>query len=79
MARRERFFDCIFAQDRNEYRFHVRGWDPLEAETHLRQALWDNGVRPPGTILVRDSDGTVLRRVEYGIAPLNVGDSTAHF
>jgi len=62
---REKFFDCVFSQDRNEYRFYVRAWDPLEAEGHLRALLRDNGVRPPGTILIRDADGTELHRAEY--------------
>jgi len=63
---RESFFECAFLQDGNEYRFHVRAWDPQEAEEHLRASLRDNGVRPPGTILIRDADGTVLHSVEYG-------------
>jgi len=64
-AAREKFFECVFSQDRNEYRFHVRAWDPQEAEEQLRASLRDNGVRPPGTILIRDTDGTELLRAEY--------------
>ncbi|HTP30076.1 MAG TPA: hypothetical protein VMK12_31020 [Anaeromyxobacteraceae bacterium] len=65
MPTRERFFECIFSSDRNEYRFHVRAWDAAEAEAHLRASLRANGLRELGAILVRDDHGTLLRKATY--------------
>ena len=65
MAPRERFFVCVFEQDRNEYRFHVRAWTAEEAEAHLRASLREDGVRDPGSIVVRDERGAVLASSPY--------------
>lgn len=69
MRARERFFECIFSQDGNEYRFHVRAWSAEEAEAHIRTSLHDNGVREPGTLLVRDGKGAELLRSGYELDP----------
>ncbi|HTP51852.1 MAG TPA: hypothetical protein VMK42_14250 [Anaeromyxobacteraceae bacterium] len=74
MSVRERFFECIFALDRNEYRFHVRAWDPKEAEEHLRASLRENGLQRPGTIMVRDGNGTLLRSAPYDGSGLTPAD-----
>lgn len=58
-------FECIFAQDRHKYRFHVRASGPQEAEGHIRALLRDSGLHSPGTIVIRDGDGTLLCRSEY--------------
>ena len=63
--RRERFYECTFVQERNEYRFHVRAWSPEDAAEHLRAALRDDGVREAGTLLVRDRKGSVVAQREY--------------
>jgi hypothetical protein len=69
MRTRERFFECIFTQDGNDYRFHVRAWSATEAEAHIRTSLHDNGVRDPGTLVVRDRKGSELLRSEYALQP----------
>ncbi len=73
MARRDReqFFECTFASGRNEYQFHCRAWNPDEAEEHFRSLLVSDGVVDPGTLLVRNLRGQVLRRGDYG--PSTVG------
>ena len=65
MARREVFFLCVFASDRNEYQFHFRAWDALEAELHLRDALRGNGVSSSGELVIRNPKGQVVRRSAY--------------
>lgn len=65
MGRRERFFECIFRQDRSEYRFHVRAWDARQAEEHIRCSLRENGVQEPGTLIVLDPRGVELRQAAY--------------
>jgi len=69
MRTRERFFECVFAQDGNEYRFHVRAWSATEAEAHIRASLHDNGVRDAGILVVRDRKGSELLRTEYALQP----------
>jgi hypothetical protein len=64
-TRRERSFECVFAHDRNEYRFHVRAWNAQEAEEQLRASLHDNGVRDAGTLSILDRRGAELRRSDY--------------
>jgi hypothetical protein len=59
------FYECIFSPDGNEYRFHVRAVDPLDAEAHIRTSLRDNGVREAGTLLIRDRKGAELVRSGY--------------
>jgi hypothetical protein len=65
VASRESFFECIFNPDGNEYRFHVRAWNAREAEEHIRASLRDNGVREPGTLLIRNRKGSELLRSGY--------------
>jgi hypothetical protein len=69
MGTRERFFECIFTQDGNEYRFHVRAWSATEAEAHIRASLHDNGVREAGILVVRDRKGSELLRSPYVLQP----------
>jgi hypothetical protein len=66
---RERFFECVFAPDRNEYRFHVRAWSAEQAEEHFRASLRENGVREPGTLLIRDRKGVEVLRSGYAFEP----------
>jgi hypothetical protein len=65
MSSREKFFECIFAADGNEYRFHVRAWDAKEAEEHIRASLRENGVSEAGTLHVRDRKGVEVLRSGY--------------
>ncbi len=65
MMKRERFFECACAHDRNEYRCHIRAWTPEEASEHLRLALREDGVRDVGTLLVRDRRAAVVVRSDY--------------
>jgi len=64
MPIRERFFECIFATKRNEYRFHVRAWNAQQALEHLRDDLRGCRVAAAGDlqVLLR---GKVLLRVPY--------------
>jgi hypothetical protein len=39
MPIRERFFECIFTTERNEYRFHIRAWNAQQALEQLRDEL----------------------------------------
>ena len=66
---REKFFECVFAPDRNEYRFHVRAWSAEQAEEHFRASLRDNGVRDPGTLLIRNRKGVEVLRSGYAFEP----------
>jgi len=66
---REKFFECVFAPDRNEYRFHVRAWSAEQAEEHFRASLRDNGVREPGTLLIRNRKGVEVLRSGYAFEP----------
>jgi len=65
MASRERFFECIFNPDGNEYRFHVRAWNAAEAEAHIQSSLRDNGVRENGALVIRDRKGAEVLRSRY--------------
>lgn len=65
MRTREIFYECIFNPDGNEYRFHVRAGNARDAEAHIRTSLRDNGVRQPGTLLIRDRKGAELLRSGY--------------
>ena len=64
-SHRENSYECIFAQDRNEYHFHVRAWNAKEAEEHFRASLHDNGVRDDGTMSIRDRKGAEVLRSDY--------------
>ena len=66
---REDFFECVFAPDRNEYRFHVRAWSAEQAEVHFRASLRENGVREPGTLLIRNRKGVEVLRSGYAVDP----------
>ena len=66
---REKFFECVFAPDRNEYRFHVRALSAGQAEEQFRASLRDNGVREPGTLLIRDRKGVEVLRSGYVVDP----------
>lgn len=68
-SHRERSFECVFAQDRNEYRFHMRAWNAKEAEEYLRASLRDNGVMEAGTLSIRDRKGAEVLRSEYAVDP----------
>lgn len=65
MQKREGIFECVFASDGNEYPFHLRAWNEEEAELHLRDLLHEYGVRSPGTLLIRNLKGQVVRRADY--------------
>ena len=65
LVSRERFFECIFTHDRNEYRFHVRAWSAREAEEHIRNSLRGNGVKENGTLFIRDPNGVECLRSGY--------------
>jgi hypothetical protein len=64
-TKRERFFECVFAAERNEYRFHLRAWTPEEAAEHLRAELGANGLAVRGELRVVDRRGRVLVSLEY--------------
>jgi hypothetical protein len=64
-AKREQFFECVFAADRSEYRFHLRAWTPEEAAQHLVSELGEYGVEVAGEVRVVDPRGKVLVNVEY--------------
>jgi hypothetical protein len=66
---REQFFECTFASGRKEYRFHCRAWDPDEAGAHFRSLLLKDGVVDPGTLMIRNLRGQVLRRGDLGTSP----------
>ena len=66
---REDIFECVFAPDRNEYRFHVRAWSAEQAEAHFRASLRENGVREPGTLLIRNRKGVEVLRSGYVVEP----------
>ncbi len=68
MPKRESFFECVFACDRNEYQFHFRAWDEVEAELHFRETLRGYGVSSPGTLLIRNVKGQIVRRADYAPA-----------
>ena len=57
------------APDRNEYRFHVRAWSAEQAEAHFRASLRENGVREPGTLLIRNRKGVEVLRSGYVVDP----------
>jgi hypothetical protein len=67
-SRRETSFECVFAHDRNEYRFFVRAWIAKEAEENLLASLRENGVREPGVLHIRNKRGVDLLTAPY--APL---------
>jgi hypothetical protein len=46
-TRGDRFYECVFAADRNEYRFHLRAWTPEEAAYHFDAELRENGLAVP--------------------------------
>jgi hypothetical protein len=66
---RENFYECVFAPERNEYRFLVRAWNAKEAEEHFRSSLRENGVREAGTLLIRDRKGVEVLRSGYAFEP----------
>jgi hypothetical protein len=65
MSKREEFYECVYASGKSEYEFHLRAWTDSEAELVLREALEDNHVASPGTLVIRNSRGNVLRRARY--------------
>jgi hypothetical protein len=69
ISHREKSFECVFARDRNEYRFHVRAWNAQEAEERLRASLRDNGVLEAGTLSILDRKGAEVLRSEYAVDP----------
>ncbi len=74
MAKREDFFECTLACDNNEYRFHFRAWSGEDAEAHFREALQANGVTFPGTLMIRNPQGQVVRHAAYTpTAPADAG------
>jgi hypothetical protein len=64
MPMRERFFECIFATEQNEYRFHLREWNAQQALEHLRDDLRGCGVAVAGELRVLRA-GKVLLRLPY--------------
>ena len=73
-TRRERFYECVFAAARNEYRFHLRAWTPEEAAYHLDAELRENGLAVPGHIRIVDPGGKTVLSLEY--APPRHGPRT---
>jgi hypothetical protein len=76
-TKRERFFVCVFAADRSEYRFHLRAWTPEEAAYHLDAELRENGFAIPGQIRILDPRGKTVLSLEYAPprrAPRSRGD-----
>jgi hypothetical protein len=69
MISRERFYECILTQDRNEYRFHVRAWNAREAEEEVCASLRENGVKEPGTLHVRNPKGVEEVTSSYAFGP----------
>lgn len=65
MTERERFFECVFVCERNEYLFHFRAKTETEAEQHLQETLREHGVTSAGTVLVRNARGELVRRCDY--------------
>ncbi|HEX9050041.1 MAG TPA: hypothetical protein VF841_05855 [Anaeromyxobacter sp.] len=65
MPERERFFECVFVSERNEYQFHFRAWSEAEAERHFRETLRGYGISSPGTLLIRNAKGRLVRRADY--------------
>jgi hypothetical protein len=69
MSTRERFFECVLSQDREEYRFHVRAWSARDAEEEARASLRESGVREPGMLRIRDPKGVELVSSSYASPP----------
>ena len=69
MSSREKFFECVLSQEKDEYRFHVRAWSARDAEEEARASLRDGGVREPGTLRFRDSKCVELVQASYASAP----------
>jgi hypothetical protein len=65
MPKREAFFECVFVSERNEYQFHFRAWNEVEAEAHFRETLSAYGLTSPGSLVIRNARGQVVRRAEY--------------
>jgi len=65
----ETSYECLFADDREEYRLHVRAWNAGEAEESFRISLRQNGVRGPGTLSIRDRKGVEVLRTSRAITP----------
>ena len=65
MTKREEFYECEYVSGRGDFQFHVRAWSALEAEHSLRESLASAGVRAPGTMVIRDLKGRVLRRSRF--------------
>jgi hypothetical protein len=68
MQRRERFFECIFAAEGEEYRSFIRAWNAKEALRHLHGELRDSHVQVAGQLRVLDNRGEVLLRCPYAPA-----------
>jgi hypothetical protein len=62
---REKFFECVFTHDRNEYRFHLRAWTPKEAEENFVALLREDGVRAPGVVHNRNNKGVEVLTDPY--------------
>lgn len=69
MGSRERFFECVLTQERNEYRFHVRAWNAREAEQEVVASLRENGVTEPGTLHVLNPKGVEEITSSYALGP----------
>jgi hypothetical protein len=65
MTKREVFFECILVSERNEYQFHFRAWNAVEAEIHFRETLGAYGLTSAGSLVIRNARGQVVRRAEY--------------
>jgi hypothetical protein len=65
----ESFFECLFVQDREEYRFHVRAWNAGEAEESFRISLRQSGVSGPGRLSIQDPKGAEVLQSRRDIAP----------
>ncbi len=65
MAQRERFFECVFVCERNEYQFHFRALSETDAERHFQETLRGYGITSLGTLLIRNGKGQIVRRADY--------------
>jgi hypothetical protein len=65
----ESSFECLFVQDREEYRFHVRAWNAGEAEESFRTSLRQSGVWGPGRLSIQDPKGAEVLRSSRPVAP----------
>jgi hypothetical protein len=74
MTERDRFFECVFVSEQNEYQFHFRAPSDAAAERHFQETLRGYGITASGTVLIRDAKGVLLRTATF--APLEARDAS---